>query len=202
MSARGSPYRSHQWHRGRKAGSSNPLRRTSDKIETWFVRFLMLVLFVGLPAASLSAGLTAYDTSMRTVHAQSAERQHVTARLTSKVAPSAGSSEEVWQQARVRWTDTNGTTRTGSTLVHPGTPLGATVRIWVDRDGTVGAPPMTRSQAMTSGWLAAGLTATTLASGVCVARAGIRAVLDRHRYARWDAEWELVEPHWSARFRG
>ncbi|WP_405996751.1 universal stress protein [Streptomyces sp. NBC_00829] len=30
--------------------------------------------------------------------------------------------------------------------------------------------------------------------------AGMRQ-LDRRRYAQWDAEWDLVEPRWLARFR-
>jgi hypothetical protein len=32
------------------------------------------------------------------------------------------------------------------------------------------------------------------------ARKSMRLALDRRRYARWDAEWDLVEPQWSARF--
>jgi hypothetical protein len=46
-----------------------------------------------------------------------------------------------------------------------------------------------------------GMAAFGLATGACAARAGMRLVLDRRRYAQWDAEWDLVEPQWSARFR-
>jgi hypothetical protein len=74
----------------------------------------MLVLVLGLPVAAIGAGLTAYESSLGTVKAQSAERQEVTARLTSNVEGSAG---DATQRAQVRWTDKGGTERTGTALV-------------------------------------------------------------------------------------
>lgn len=200
MSAQGSPSASgppspHQEHTSKGA---NPLRRTSDRVESWFRRFLMLVFLLGLPVAALSAGLTAYESSMRTVQAQSAQRQEVTARLTSDVK---GNAEDAKRQAQVRWTDGNGTVRTGTALVEPGTPKGATVRVWVDLDGTVTGPPMNALNARTTGWFVGGMTAIGVTAGFFAARAGMRHVLDRRRYAQWEAEWDLVEPLWSARFR-
>nr|WP_308438756.1 hypothetical protein [Streptomyces chromofuscus] len=157
----------------------------------------MLILLLGLPVAALSAGLTAYESSMRTVQAQSAQRQEVTARLTSNVKDVA-MDEKQW--AQVRWTDGNGTVRTGTTLVEPGTPKGATVRVWVDRDGGLTSPPMSEFNATTTGWFVGVVAAIGVGAGLCAARAGMRHVLDRRRYARWDAEWDVVEPLWSARF--
>jgi hypothetical protein len=158
----------------------------------------MLVLVLGLPVAALSAGLTAYESSMRTVQAQSAQRQEVTARLTSN---GKGVTTDGKQQARVRWTDDGGTVRTGTTLVKSGTPKGATVRVWVDRDGGLTTPPMSELNATTTGWFAGGMAAIGVGAGFYAARAGMRHVLDRRRYAQWDTEWDSVEPLWSARFR-
>jgi hypothetical protein len=158
----------------------------------------MLVLVLGLPVAAFSAGLTAYESSMRTVQAQSAERQEATARLTSNIK---GVTPDGKQQAQVRWTDGNGTVRTGTTLVKSGTPKGATVQVWVDRDGSITGPPMSRLNATTTGWFVGGMAAIGVGAGFFAARAGVRRVLDRRRYAQWDAEWNLVEPLWSARFR-
>ncbi|WP_171113535.1 Rv1733c family protein [Streptomyces gossypiisoli] len=177
---------------------ANPLRRTSDGFESWFRRLLMLVLALGLPVAALSAGTTAYESSMRTVQAQSADRQEVTARLTSNVK---AVTTDGMPQAQVRWTDDNGTERTGTTLVKSGTPKGATVRVWVDRGGTITSPPMSKLDATTTGWFVGGMAAIGVAAGFFAARAGMRHVLDRRRYAQWDAEWDRVEPLWSARFR-
>ncbi|WP_306946754.1 hypothetical protein [Streptomyces sp. B4I13] len=170
----------------------------SDRFEGWFRRVLMVVLVLGVPAAAVSAGLTAYEASMRTVRAQSAERHQVTARSTTGVT-----NDDDWAKrpAQVRWTDTDGVVRTGTALVKPGTPKGATVRVWVTRDGTVTGHPANTLNATTSGWMVGGMTAFGLAAGSYAARAGMRLVLDRRRYAQWDTEWDLVEPQWSARFR-
>ncbi|MGJ5830793.1 hypothetical protein [Streptomyces ossamyceticus] len=177
---------------------ANPLRRTSDRFESWFRGLLTLVLFLGLPMAALSAGLTAYESSMRTVHAQSADRHEVTARLTTNVK---GVATDGKRRAQVRWTDDNGTVRTGTTLVKSETPKGAPVRVWVDRGGGLTSPPMSELNATTTGWFVGGMTAIGVGAGFYAARAGMRHVLDRRRYAQWDAEWNVVEPLWSARFR-
>ncbi|WP_455770869.1 Rv1733c family protein [Streptomyces collinus] len=200
MSAQGSPYASGPSPSRREPPPEgmNPLIRPSDRLETWIRRFLMLVLVLGLPVAALSAGLTAYESSMRTVQAQSAERQEVNARLKSSVK---GATADGKQQAEVRWTDDNGKVRTGTTLVKSGTPEGATVPVWLDRQGTITSPPMTTLTARTNGWFVGGMAAVGVAGGFFAARAGTRRVLDRRRYAQWDTEWDRVEPLWSARFR-
>lgn len=200
MSAQNSPYASGPSPSRREPSpkGTNPLIRPSDTLESWIRRFLMLVLVLGLPVAALSAGLTAYESSMRTVQAQSAERQEVTARLTSSVK---GATADGKQQAQVRWTDDKGKVRTGTTLVKSGTPEGATVPVWLDREGTITSAPMTSLTATTNGWFVGGMAAVGAVSGFYALRGGTRRVLDRRRHAQWDAEWDLVEPLWSARFR-
>ena len=59
----------------------------------------------------------------------------------------------------------------------------------------------TTLNATTSGWLVGGMAAFGVAAGSYAVWAGMRLVPDRRRYAQWDAEWGLVEPRWSARFR-
>ncbi|WP_406164773.1 hypothetical protein [Streptomyces sp. NBC_00996] len=199
MSAPGSPSASGP-PRPRKEDAphgANPLRRTSDRFESWFRRVLMLFLVLGLPMAALSAGLTAYESSMRTVHAQAAERHEVTARLASNVLGDDRSK----QTAQIRWTERNGVVRTGTALVEPGTSKGATVRVWVDRDGTITAAPMNAVTAKANGWFVGGMTALCVVAGFYAARAAMCLALDRRRYAQWDVEWDLVEPLWSGRFR-
>ncbi|WP_328336349.1 hypothetical protein [Streptomyces violaceus] len=200
MSAQGSPYASGPPPSRRELSpkGTNPLIRPSDRFETWIRRFLMLVLVLGLPVAALSAGLTAYESSMRTVQIQSAERQEVSARLVSNAK---GVTADGKQRAQVRWTDDNGTVRTATTLRTAGTPEGATVRVWVDRDGTITSPPMNTLTARTNGWFVGGMAAVGVCGGFFAARAGMRRVLDRRRYAQWAAEWDRVEPLWSTRFR-
>lgn len=200
MSAQGSPHASGppSDHGDHAAKGANSLRRTSDRFECWLRRVLMVVLVLGLPAAAVGAGLTTYEASMRTVRAQTAQRHQVTARLTTGVE---GDDQWAKRPAQVRWTGADGVVRTGAALVKRGTPKGAAVRVWVTKDGTVTGPPASTLSAATSGWVVGGMTAFGVAAGSCAAWVGMRRVLDRRRYAQWDAEWDLVEPQWSARFR-
>ncbi|MFI8071698.1 hypothetical protein ACIF85_23320 [Streptomyces sp. NPDC086033] len=135
-------------------------------------RILMVVLVLGLPAAAVSAGLTAYEASMHTVRTQTAERHQVTARLTS-------------------------TAKGGDWAKRPA----PAVRVWVTHDGRVTDAPTSTLNAATSGWMVGSMAAFGVAAGSYAAWAGIRLALDRRRYAQWDAEWGRVEPRWSARFR-
>ncbi|WP_453053223.1 Rv1733c family protein [Streptomyces pratens] len=124
----------------------------------------MIVLVVGPPMAGLVAGRTAYESSMRTVQAQSAERQQVSARVMS-ITENVGQPVKEQAQARVRWTDSSGTVRTATALVEPDTSKGATVRVWVDRDGTVTSPPLTKPQAVPNGWFVGGMAVISAATG-------------------------------------
>ncbi|GAB2449049.1 hypothetical protein GCM10027162_52920 [Streptomyces incanus] len=72
MSTRSSPYasgppppRENEGPQGR-----NPLIRTSDRVEFWLRRVLVIVRVVGLPVAGLVAGRTAYASSLPTVRAR------------------------------------------------------------------------------------------------------------------------------------
>lgn len=200
MSTRSSPYasgplepRGHGTPKGH-----NPLIRTSDRVELWLRRVLMVVLVVGLPVAGLVVGRTTYESSIRTVRTQSAERQQVDAQVMS-ITENVGRATK--EQAEVRWTDDSGAVRTSSARLKPGMAEGASVRLWVDRQGTVTGPPLTKRQALANGWFAGGFTVIGVTAGVFLTRAGVRIALDRRRYAQWDAEWGRVEPEWAGRFR-
>jgi hypothetical protein len=194
------PHRPHQERHSLKG--ANPLRRTSDRVEAWCSGLLFVVLALGLPVASVSAGLAAYESTTRTVQAQSAERHTTTARVTSapEAAPDGAADEK--QTVQVSWTGKDGRQQAGTARVSPDKTAGSTVRIWVDREGTVQDPPMSASNATATGWLTGGLTAVCVYAGFVAGRKGVRLALDRRRYAQWDAGWDRVEPLWSARFHG
>ncbi|MFF7640924.1 hypothetical protein [Streptomyces canus] len=202
MSAQDSPHASgpHRPREQHPPKGANPLRRTSDRVEVWCSALLFLVLAFGLPAASVSAGLAAYRSTMRTVQAQSAERHQITARVTAAPDAAPGRASDEKQSVQVSWAGKDGRQRTGTARVPLDTTAGSTVRIWVDRAETVQAPPMSAGNATATGWLAAGMTAVGVYIGYVAGRKGVRGALNRRRYAQWDAEWELVEPQWSRRF--
>src|SRR5690606_13811728 len=88
----------------------NPLIRTSDRVEFWLRRALLLVLVAGMPLAAVAAGTAAYEGAMHTVQVQAAERQQVRAELISGTEDAYHGAK---QQAKVRWSDQDGTVRTG-----------------------------------------------------------------------------------------
>jgi hypothetical protein len=187
---------------GRRTHAADPLRRRSDRVEAWVSRLVLLLLVIGLPVAAVSVGLAVYSSQMRVVHTESAERHQVTARLTEDAAgPLMVSDGDDFQRAPVRWTEEDGAQRAGTARVPPGTEAGETVRVWVSHDGAVARAPLSPGTAAANGWLAGGVTAGGVAAAVLAAQTGVRHVLDRRRYAQWDAEWQVVEPRWSARFR-
>ncbi|MGX1910124.1 Rv1733c family protein [Streptomyces phaeochromogenes] len=202
MSAQDSPHASdpHRPHHEHPPRGANPLRRTTDRIEAWCSGFLLLVLVLGLPLASVGAGLAAYESAMRAVQVQSAERHQVTARLISVPGTAPGSAADEKQKVQVSWTGDDGRQQTGTTRVPLNKAEGSTVRIWVDRDGTVQEPPMSADNAKAAGWVMGAMTAVGVYAGLVAVRKGMHVALNRRRYAQWDTEWDLVEPLWSARF--
>ncbi|WP_069814035.1 Rv1733c family protein [Streptomyces sp. TP-A0874] len=182
--------------------SGNPLRRRSDRLESWFGVFLLLVLLVALPVLSLRVGFAVHASEMRVVHSESAERHQVNARLTADASATTHDKEAASsQKAPVRWSEKDGTKRLGTARVAPGSNEGSTVRIWVDHRGSVTSPPTTSTAAVGAGWMAGAMTGAAIGTSVLASRLAVRYVLNRRRYARWEAEWASLEPQWSERFR-
>ncbi|MER8161813.1 hypothetical protein [Streptomyces sp. NPDC094472] len=164
----------------RLSSAVNPLLRPCDRLRFRLSILLLFVLLIGLPTASLGAGWAAYISEMHTARVQAAERHQVTARLTADSEGTAAAR----QWAQVSWTDRDGSKRTGAARVATGTPQGAIVRIWVDREGTVTEAPMRPATAAATGWGTGCATAGAVLAAVTKARVGLVHVLDRRKYAR------------------
>ncbi|MFE1318656.1 hypothetical protein [Kitasatospora phosalacinea] len=180
--------------RTRPRQRKNPLRRGSDRVQWWLSRLLLVLALAGLPAG-LAAGLASYHSQTRAAQAQAATRHPVTARLTEDV-PAGLDTRTV--PAAVTWT-ADGVVHKAVVEVDSGQDVGAPVPVWLDADGTVVHAPATAGQAAATAWTAALVTATALPLAGALVWKGALYVLDRRRYARWDAEWRLVEPRWTRR---
>ncbi|WP_033214992.1 Rv1733c family protein [Kitasatospora phosalacinea] len=178
--------------RTRPRQRENPLRRGSDRVQWWLSRLLLALALAGLPVA-LVAGLGTYHAQTRAAQAQAATRHPVTARLAEEV--SAGLATRT-VPATVTWND-GGTVHKAVVEVETGQGVGAPVRIWLDANGEVAHAPATAGQAAAAAWTRALVTATALPLVSVLAWKGTLCVLDRRRYARWDAEWQQVEPRWT-----
>jgi hypothetical protein len=102
------------------------------------------------------------------------------------------------------WRLPNGTERSGilTTVTAPAinnAPIGASVRVWLDRSGKPEAPPPSSSVMILTA-LFAGFAATAgaaVALGVCYRLC--RMALDRHRLAGWESAWTAIGPRWTSR---
>ncbi|MFJ7965623.1 hypothetical protein [Streptomyces sp. NPDC096324] len=175
----------------------NPLRRRDDVIEAWMVLVVWTVFALGGTVAGLVTAQAADDAFAR----QRTQRHSVGAVILHDVPATAsgpGASSGRLMTA-VRWTATDGSSRTGSAAVPTGSRAGSKARIWQDGHGRLTpAPPPPTKAAIESG--VAGAAAAT-AVGCLTFGAGTvaRRRLDRRRYDAWGREWLLVEPKWGHR---
>jgi hypothetical protein len=95
----------------------------------------------------------------------------------------------------VRWT-LDGTAHVGQFEAAPGTPTGATVRVWTGPSGDQTGPPLSPSQITHQATLAGVMSVAGLAFLVIVSAVIIRWILGRRRMAAWDAEWSATGPQW------
>jgi hypothetical protein len=179
---------------------SNPLLRTTDRIESWCAGLLLAVLVVIGP---LLAGWAAIVTYRQDLAAQAWEAGHrfaVDAVLLEEVAPATAQPVVVSRPAQARWAGPDGVTRTGDLVAPAGSPVGSAVSIWVDDPGVPAETPPHRNPRSQA--LAAAVAVLLCLAGVLLGiRAGVRAALDRHRMRQWDQRWLEVEPRWSSRMR-
>jgi len=178
----------------------NPLRRRSDRIETYLLGGLLAAGVAGAPFAAQAAGHAAYAALLRAEHFQQATRHQVRAELLQSAGSHTlvnGSELDIRIPVRAHWTAVTGVPRTGQLMVPAGSPRGATVTVWTDASGTLVDPPLQPGQMANQADLAAaGAVAGIGVLYLCEA-AIIRQMLNRRRMAAWDADWALTEPTWN-----
>ncbi|MFF0156164.1 hypothetical protein ACFYRY_01300 [Streptomyces sp. NPDC005263] len=185
-----------RWWRWR----SNPLRRRADIVEAWIV----LVVWTVIAAGGILAGLVAGHAAEESFAQLRRERHAVAAVLVkSRAEPvptgEAGASERV--RAKVRWTASDGSPRTGWTLVGSGHKPGSGVVIWTDSRGQLAAKPPTTGAAAAEAALLGTGAALTFGGLTFAAGRFARWRLDQGRYEEWSREWAQVGPQWGRKAR-
>jgi len=173
----------------------NPLRRGSDRAETAMLCLLLAAFVGGAPIAAHVAGSWTYARSAREAQAQEAASHQVRATLLQ--------SAEAWNysdggEANARWKAPDGQARTGQVFVPVGGSAGSTVMIWVNRSGQLAGSPLQPSQVAGRADIACTLAIVGVALTLIVFGLTGRWALDRHRLARWDAEWLAAGPQWTS----
>jgi len=181
-----------RWWRWRR----NPLRRRTDIVEAWIVLVVWTVIALG----GTLVGLVTAHAAAESFAQLRRERHSVPAVLVEKKAQAVPTEEAASSQrvrAKVRWTASDGSTRTGWTLVSSGHRTGSKVVIWMDNQGRLAAEPPTVSAAAAEEALLG--TGAALAFGGLTFAAGRLAQwrIDQGRYQQWGREWAQVGPQWG-----
>ncbi|MET9881828.1 hypothetical protein ABZZ20_01465 [Streptomyces sp. NPDC006430] len=181
---------------------TNELRRSADRIRGHWLAVLALSPLVAVLCA-IAVGLAVWQAESRTAQAEALHRHQVSATTVGeadRALPLRFNSTPL-AMARTTWEYPASHRHTNSVAVPAGTPVGGTVKVWVDDAGQVAPAPRA------SGELASTAVATGAgAFGVVVLAAGglvwlrLRSV-EARSLVQWDREWECVEPRWSGRTR-
>jgi hypothetical protein len=173
----------------------NPLRRRDDILEAWIVLAMWTVVTVG----GVIAGLLTAHAADEVFAQQRAERQSVRAVLLDDVplpAIAVGGTADR-RTATVRWTTSDGSSRTGRTLVDTGLKAGSRVTVWQDGQGRLTSAPLSSTEAAIESGCLGAAAAAGLAGLVFGAGAVARWRLDRRRVEEWGREWDQVGPRWG-----
>lgn len=176
----------------------NPLRRASDRAETYLIAGLFVAAAAGTPFAVQAASHAAYNAALRTQQAQLASRHQVPAVLT---VAAAGTSSSYAFSAQVpvkaTWTSVDGSKHSGQVLARTGSPKGSTVKIWTDAAGNLTSPPLLSSQIAGQADLAGTGAVIGMAALFMGETAVVRYVLNRRRMTAWAADWEVTAKAWN-----
>ncbi|MFB9895413.1 Rv1733c family protein [Planobispora takensis] len=169
----------------------NELRRRSDRLETAALLVALGVIVLSVWPA-LILGRLAYADGLAGERTGPGVREPVAATLLQD-APAPGIMAAGQKASKptvtVRWRTASGAQMTAEAKVRPGARAGTVTRIWVDGQGRVTAPPERRSASVIR---AVAVGAAVMAGVVGVMTScllGLRGLLDRGRYAEWEASW-------------
>jgi hypothetical protein len=177
----------------------NPLRRTTDWMESATAVALLAAFLLVTPVVAMFAGQWAYGKGAAAERLQDGDRHRVQATvLESEPAGSAtADGSALHSRATIRWTGPDARTHKGSLRVSPTAERGDRVSVWIDEQGRQVSPPLTHTQvvanAVSSGLLTFAGSAVLL-GGVWFL---VRRHLDRVRMDEWEADWLMVAPRWT-----
>ncbi|HUN35876.1 MAG TPA: hypothetical protein VMU95_28085 [Trebonia sp.] len=184
--------------RGRRF-DNNPLRRPSDRAETWIMAGLLAVFLVGAPFAVLAGGGFANGLARHVQQEQRATEREVTATTTQPAVAPTTSYGQAYVPVKAQWKAPNGKTVTGYIPVILGVSAGTKQQLWTTLGGRIAAPPLRGSQVSDLTTIGRGAAVAALLVALAGGRAAARFELNRRRFAAWDADWLAANAHSSRR---
>jgi hypothetical protein len=177
----------------------NPLRRGTDRAETYLLAALFTAVAVSTPITAELASHAAWQSALQVQREQKATRTLVVAHLSESTgSAAAGYALTETVPAYATWTSVTGARRSGLVPARADKAKGTAVKIYIDdRTGSLVLPPLTIEEA-TNEADAAGVGAVVgVAVVALVGAAAIRQVLYRRRMADWEADWAVTARTWN-----
>jgi len=181
----------------------NQMRRSTDRIQAILRAGLLAVFVIGGPVATVLVSHGVDVAGLRAGRAQAAAWHRVPAVVLHVTLIAA-----VWRhplgtggpvRLSVGWTAPVGSLRTGEIGSGMDSGAGGIVKVWVSASGQLGHAPLTRADVVDHVVGAAVAAPLALALLLYVIWRAAALVFDRHRLARWEADWLVVEPQWTRR---
>ena len=171
-----------------RALGSNPLIRSSDRLETFTMLAVLLVSLFAIPVA-VHAGQLGYDSGVAAAHEQAQTRHSVDA----LVVQGNGVPMEFDTPAYVTAQWQEGTRTRSEQVVSPATiKAGDHMTIWLDGHGRVTAAPLTVEDAKITAVAAAAIIWIAVVAAAALTAWLIRLGLNRSRDRAWERELLLL----------
>ncbi|WP_037854605.1 hypothetical protein [Streptomyces sp. NRRL S-340] len=183
----------------------NPLRRTTDLVESWMALAALLLILVAAPVLGSLVGTATQDALQQSVREQRHARHPVPATVVRRLTASApvadpeiATGRDVRSRVVADWTGPDGVHRHGPVTTDLDSPHpGDRFTLWTDAHGRTVPRPLDTTTATTHAVLAGlgtALVAAALTEGI---RRLVLWRLVRRRYARWDQAWDRAGPDWG-----
>ena len=177
------------------------LTRGSDRIEIVFRWVVLLGFLVAVPFGAVVGSVI--QKNQTAVAAEQVRERHT---VRAVVLDDTDVPANAWMvSAPIAWTGDDSTRHTAAATVPVNSQArtvlaaGTTVTIWVTAAGQLSTPPLdpsiARGYAVWGGIVAA--MGAPVAAGCLLWL--VHALLDVHRFRRWEAGWQAVEPLWNSR---
>jgi hypothetical protein len=175
----------------------NPLRRGTDRLETYLLVGLFAAAAAGAPFAAQAASHASYTNALHVQQEQLATRHQVPAVL-SQDAPATGYSLSGEVLTPATWTSVAGVHRSGEVPVEQGSPKGTAVTVWTDNaNGALDSPPLTDAEVASQADAAMVGTIAGVAVVFLGGATATRQLFNRRRMAAWDADWLATAEAWN-----
>jgi hypothetical protein len=160
------------------------------------VAALLAAFMVASPVAAITAGHWASAAGLR---AEQTIRYKVRATLVQDARPFYSAYGSVVIPALARWTAPDGSSRVGLVDADSAAPAGTAVTIWTSESGRAIGPPPPRGQVTSRAALTAIAAVIVVGVVLLVSWLVAIAVVNRRRFAAWDAAWQQVGPRWTSK---